>query len=415
MKSLFTLIACAGIVYGAVWGTRRILETQPKAQREGATRQTAMLVGLTEATSGTFEPEIVVLGRVRPERELEITPEVLGRVVRRSEGFTPGGVVEPGELLIEIEGADYRNVVRQRESAVEQAHADHLLELGRQKVAQQDFEMLGEEAQGGLDEAQRRLALREPQVEAALARLASARAALDQAELDLERTKIHSPFRALVLERNAEAGTRVAPGDDVGSIVCLATYWVVASVPLSNLRWIDFGRDDGVGSEVRVRNRAAWPEDTYRTGRVLRLVGALAEESRLAQVLVSVPDPLALEPGSKGLPPMLLDAIVEVRIRTEPIRDVVKLDRDYLRMNDTVWTMEEGVLRIHEVDVAFRDAEHAYIRSGLDPGAQIVTTNLSTVVDGAPLRTADPASEEDGGEVEEAEVEAEGAAAGEAE
>lgn len=32
------------------------------------------------------------------------------------------------------------------------------------------------------------------------------------------------------------------------------------------------------------------------------------------------------------------------------------------------------------------DAEHAYVSDGLDDGAQIVTTNLSTVVDGAALR-----------------------------
>ena len=36
--------------------------------------------------------------------------------------------------------------------------------------------------------------------------------------------------------------------------------------------------------------------------------------------------------------------------------------------------------------MVFRDASHAYVGGGLEDGDRVVTTNLSTVADGASLR-----------------------------
>lgn len=48
--------------------------------------------------------------------------------------------------------------------------------------------------------------------------------------------------------------------------------------------------------------------------------------------------------------------------------------------------MKEEKLRIREVNIVLNDAQYAYIADGLEHGEQVVTTNLSTVTDGAPLR-----------------------------
>ena len=52
--------------------------------------------------------------------------------------------------------------------------------------------------------------------------------------------------------------------------------------------------------------------------------------------------------------------------------------------------MKNEKLRIQEVEVIFRDAQYAYIDGGLEEGVRIVTTNLTTVVDGAALRMEQP-------------------------
>ena len=64
----------------------------------------------------------------------------------------------------------------------------------------------------------------------------------------------------------------------------------------------------------------------------------------------------------------------------------MRLDRDLLRREDTVWVMEDGALDIRDVTVLLRDNDYVYLSDGLDQGDQVVATDLATVVDGAALR-----------------------------
>ncbi|MCJ7756215.1 MAG: hypothetical protein MUP13_16765, partial [Thermoanaerobaculales bacterium] len=153
------------------------------------------------------------------------------------------------------------------------------------------------------------------------------------------------------------------------------------------LRWIDFSEEQGSpGPGVHIRNRAAWPEGTYRQGSVHHLIGELEEQTRLARVLLTITDPLSHEPESAGLPPLMIGSFVEARIAGKPIKDVIRIDRDYVRQDDTIWIYDDGVLRIRDLDIVFRDEEFAYIRSGLSSEDPVITTNLATVFDGAALR-----------------------------
>jgi hypothetical protein len=83
----------------------------------------------------------------------------------------------------------------------------------------------------------------------------------------------------------------------------------------------------------------------------------------------------------------MLGSFVEARIQAKFIPDVIRLSRDYLRKDETVWVMEKDSLRIQDVNVVFRDQQFAYISEGLSERDSIVKTNLTTVVEGAPLRT----------------------------
>ncbi|MDZ7690352.1 MAG: hypothetical protein U5K69_04255 [Balneolaceae bacterium] len=99
-----------------------------------------------------------------------------------------------------------------------------------------------------------------------------------------------------------------------------------------------------------------------------------------------MPDPLSYRNENEDEPSLMIGSFVEANIQAEEIENVIRLNRDYVRQNDTVWIMEDGQLRIGDLDIPFRDAQYAYIDSGLTEQDQVVTTNLSTVVDGAPLR-----------------------------
>ncbi len=383
---LFILVVCGGLL-------AFIFYTQPTARRAAGTRSTAMLVDVAAVDTGTYRPQIEAMGTVQPVRDIVLRSRVSGRVIDRSSEFTPGGFVEDGQLLLRLDPSDYRNTVRQRRSEVRQARSDLQLEMGQQDVAEQEYELLGDT----LTPENRSLVLREPQLEAARSKLESARAALDQARLELRRTRIRAPFPAQILQRNVNIGSQVASGDNLARLVGIDTYWVETTVELSKLRWLDFPTNSqAAGSPVRIRDRSAWPGGVYRTGRVDRHVGELDDQARMARVLISVDDPLGRQADAADSPSLVVGSFVEVQIQGREIQNVVRLNRDYLREDGTVWVMQDGQLDIRDVQVVFQDEHHAYIRQGLDADDRVVTTNLSTVVDGAPLRLNGAESEVEG-------------------
>lgn len=383
-----TLVICLAILALAASVITVINLTEPEAERTSASKRTAMLVEVTQGEHGTFQPDIVVMGTVRPEKEITLSPRVGGAVVSISQSFTPGGFVDEGELLLQIDPSDYEVVLLQRKSELRQASADLDLELGRQDLARKDYE----ELKGAISSEFESLVLRAPQLNTVSARVEAAEAAVRRAELDLERTRVRSPFAAHIINRQANVGSQVSPGEPLGEMVGVEHYWVEATVPVSSLRWIGFaGEGESAGSEVSVRNRAAWPEGAFREGSVHRLIGELEDRTRLARVLITVADPLSHAPESAGLPQLIIGSFVEARIAGLPIEDVVRIDRDYVRQNDTVWIEDNGVLRIRDLDIVFRDDKFAYVRSGLGAGDNVVMTNLATVFDGAALRLAEGA------------------------
>jgi RND family efflux transporter MFP subunit len=374
------LLGGAGLIY-------LIFTTEPTATRGGATKETAMLVEVTEVESGSFRPTIEAVGSVIPSREIVLAPRVDGEIVEISGSFTPGGIVEKGQMLARIDPADYQNTLRQRESDLRQAQADLDIEMGRQNVAETEFSLY----EGDLTDRHRALVLRRPQLEAAKAQVGFQQAAVNQARLDLERTTIKAPFDAQVLTRAVNVGSQVTAGEPLARLVGHTTYWVETEVPLSHFQWLSLPETSAEQvSEVRVRHATAWPEGVTRIGRLHKVIGELSDRTRLVRLLVTVEDPLSLRPENRDMPKLIVGLFVDVHMEAKELTDVVRLERDYLRSNDTVWVMENHELVINDVDVAFLDRRYAYIRSGLNDGDRVVMTNLSTVVEGAALRVNEP-------------------------
>lgn len=386
------MLISLGILLIAAAITAVIFLTEPEAQREGATRKTAMLVEVVTAEKGDFNPMIVTTGTVIPEREIILSPRINGEVIMVSEKFTPGGYAGKGDVLLRIDPSDYTNTVKMRESELLQAESDLEMEMGRQEVARQDYQMVSD----SLSTRNKALLLREPQLKSARARMEAASAALERANLDLNRTTIRAPFDAHIIERNVNTGSQVSPGQNLGRLVGTETYWVEASVPLSMIKWLSFPESAGEnGSEVILKGRSSWSEDAYRTGYLFRLIGSLEDQTRLARVLVKVDDPLAMKKQNRGKPEMIIDAFLEARIKAEKVNDIVRLNRDYIRQNGTVWLKKNSKLEIRQLEILLQDAEYAYIESGLDQGDSVVITSLSTVVDGELLRVNESGSPAD--------------------
>jgi RND family efflux transporter MFP subunit len=387
MSTKKILIICFGILLLAVIVTYFIFSTEPTASSEGATKKTAMLIDVVKAEEGNFRPVIEATGTVQPVEDVMLSPQVSGQVIRRSPEFIPGGFVKKGAVLLQIDPSDFRNTLELRKSDLLQAKTDLNMEMGRQEVAEQDLELAGVDS---LSANQRSLVLRQPQLDAIKAQVKAAEAAVAQAELELARTTIRAPFDAHILSQNVTVGSQVTPGDELGRLVGSEQYWVNLTVPVDKLQWLSFPKSGNeTGSTVQIRN-SGWPKDIYRTGYLDKQVGALDNQTRLARVLVRVNDPLAREDTTNIQRELIIGGFVEAEVQAREIENVVRLNRDYLRTNQTVWVNEDGELSIREVGIILTDAKYAYISQGLEQGENIITTNLSVVSEGAKLRTKAP-------------------------
>ncbi len=378
-------LTCLAILAASAAAIVVINRTEPTAQQLNATRKSAALVETVTVEHGTYSPSLVVLGTVEPAQEVVLSPRVNGQVVELSPEFLPGGMVRRGEMLLRIDPSDFENRLSIRENELRQVEASLKIEDGRQSVARKELDLLAD----SIDDADRALVLREPQLASIQAEVSAAEAAVERARLDRERTTVLAPFDAQILDRSVNVGSQVGPGDELGQLVGVDEYWIIAAVPVRSLRWVQFPTADREGSTVTLRHPDAWGPDAERQARVTRLIGTLDQQTRMARVLITVPDPLGQE---SDVPRLILDTLVEVRIRGKPIDDVVRMRREYVHEGDTVWVMNDGLLEIRQTDVVFRDAEHAYIRQGLTGGEEVVITTLATVANGVGLRKVDEGS-----------------------
>ncbi len=371
------------IVLGAAVIAMVLVATRPHARR-ARPAATARLVEVREVEFVARPVVVEANGTVGAAREVVLHPRVGGEVVGISERFLPGGVMAAGDTVLSIDPADYELALQQRESALAQARAAYDIELGQQDVAREEFEMLGE----SIAPEDRALVLRAPQLEQAAANLESARAAVEQARLNLERTRVAAPFNALVRTRDVVEGTQVGTNTQLGTLVGSDEYWIEVVVPVDRLQWIDIpAGNGGQGSPVRIYDDAAWGDGVWREGRVLELAADVESQGRLARLIVSVPDPLALDSGGEAAPRLLIGSYVRVEIVGSELPAAAALDREMLRDGDNVWVMNSaGKLEIRPVEVAYRGRETVLVTGGVAAGEKLIETDLAAAVAGMALR-----------------------------
>ena len=376
----------------AVW----MMQSGPKAKPRAKTRN-AVLVDVRPIELGPQTTTVSVMGTIKPQREVALKPRVSGEIIKIGDNLIPGGRFNKGEELLAIDPSDYKLVVRQLASEVARVESDTQVELGRQRVAQKEYELLGE----SVSEVEKTLMLREPQLENNRALLEGTRARLEQAQLDLKRTSVRSPFNAVVMSREVNLGTRVSPSTTLATLVGSDSYWVEAPIPASQLQWISISQEDNDSdSPVRIYDSVAWGPNRSRSGQLVGLTAMVEENGRMAKLLAEIPDPLSLQPTSSEQPKLLLGSYVRVEIAGKLLSKAAAIERDLIHNGEQLWIMdEEGRLDIRTVEIAFRGREQVLVTGGVNHGERLITTNLPSPVQGMTLRlkeaeTPSPTAEE---------------------
>ena len=367
------------LIAAAVAVANHLYATRPVARR-GQPRTSPPLVDTLTVAARDHQVGLPAMGTVVPARTILLKSRVGGFVMEKSPRMIPGGIFKKDQVMLRLDPADVRLDIQQKKAALDRLKAALRLEMGRQKVARAEVDLLLDRTKDPIPHTG--LALREPQLAQIQADIAMAQAELARVELTQERTVIKAPFNCQVMSVNVEEGSQISTQETLAQLSGTDRCWIRATLPVDQLKWVTFPRKPGTtGSSARIRHNNAPP----RKGQVLRLLGELTSDTRLATLLIAVEDPLDL--GHNARSPLLLNSYVAVEIAGPCLPHTLALPRHVIRDDHTLWCVEKGHLVIKSVTPLWQDDRHLYVRSGISPGDVIIVSDLSTPIPGMALTT----------------------------
>jgi RND family efflux transporter MFP subunit len=219
-----------------------------------------------------LESVVVQFERLPLERELDGTIEAVnqGTVSAQTSGrvaeilYDVNDFVPAGAVIMRLRGLEQRAGLAQAQAALREAEA-------REQEAQTRFRRIEDMYQrkvvpkATLDEAAANR-------DAALARLVSARAAVDSAREGVGYTEIRAPYAGVVTKRHVEVGETVAPGTALMSGLSLQYLRVAVDVPQSIVERVRRIRQAAVyvsgrrieASKLTIFPVASSPSNTFR-------------------------------------------------------------------------------------------------------------------------------------------------------
>ncbi len=332
--------------------------------------------------------DIKATGTIVPKQEISIIPQVGGKIVYIAPAFEAGSYFSAGELLLKVEDVDYTLAIERAQAQVAKMEFDLTSVQSKAQVAETEWRRLHPDGEKPANS----LVLYVPQIKDAQANLASAKAALEQAKVNLSRTKITAPFNCRVRSEQIAIGQYITPGSKVAVLVGSDTAEVIVPVPLNDLAWLKIPRagkkTKGSKAVVEIQSGGknfSWP------GHLARSLGEVDQVGKMVRLAVTVPDPYNLHGlASEDRPELALGMFVQVIFKGRRATGVFALPRRVLRENDTVWLMDaEKKLKVVPVDIIRRQYNDILVGKGLKTGDRVILTKLVGAVDGMSLRLPD--------------------------
>lgn len=399
MRRRTGLLIAGAIVGGSVAVAAILVSLKPEPERRDPPSRIPF-VETVGVMAGSGVIPVRSAGIVRPSAEIDVAPQVGGRVVWVDPEFRSGRRVAANQVVFRIDEADYQYRVREAEAAlaarkVALLEAEEAAAIARDEYAR--FSAQRPEAEG--PGKPNPLTVRQPQLEAARAALQREEARLAQANLALSRTRVKSPFDGIVRDEWVDTGQVVTADQPVGRL--FSTDAVEVVVPLSDADaalipglWAARSGDDTGRAAARVVATFGDVRTSWR-GFVDRAQASLDEETRTIEVIVRVPDPFLTDSagdpaGNPAHPPLLVGKFAEVTIEGVAPGSYFRTRRAALQPGNEVWSVRrDGTVRIVPVRVLQRIDDEAFVAGALDPGEPVIVGGVRFATDGMAVRVED--------------------------
>jgi membrane fusion protein (multidrug efflux system) len=289
--------------------------------------------------------------------DAQVRAQVQGYLIKRP--YAEGSEVKAGDVLFEIDPRPFQIALAQSEANAQKAEADfqRQSQLAQQEVA----------AKQELDNA--------------TAARATARAALDQAKLNLEFTKITSPIDGIAGLANAQIGDLVGPNTGVLTTVSTVDP-IKAYFAISEQSYLDFERHESPGHrfpedmelELILTDGSVYP----RKGKFYAIDRQIDPSTGTLKVAGTFPNPdHLLRPGQYAR--IRAAVAVQTGAIEVPQRAVSELQGGY----QLAIVGSDNVVHLRPVKVGERIGSQWIITEGLKPDETVIVEGLQKVREGS--------------------------------
>ncbi len=357
-------------------------------------------------------------GTVKPRKLVKITAEVSGRIDYIHPSFIEGGEIEKGQVLIRIDQRTYKLNRQTREVRIRQAKTD--IEQLKQdianlkndiKLSSANLKLVEKElkrtkalsenqfaSKNSLDRAEKlylqakiqfqnlsnRLSLTDTLMEQKINALDMANVDFQKADLALEKTSIVSDFDGFILNKSAEIGEYINPGQIMGSIYEKGNLDVDVRIPLENLRWIESFFEEGKTPKAKVTMANLDKMQPFVwDAEVVRIKASIDETTRTLPMTLEIRKP---ELKLKNIFELKPGAFVKCSIIGETYKDIFVLPRYLLKRENILYTINSGHLKMKKVGILRKFEDEIYVDNGLNSGDKIIVSPLPGALDGMELK-----------------------------
>ena len=369
--SLALLFASSSLILAGCNDSQSAVNTAPKDPEVG--------VVTLALQSTTLKSELA--GRTAAQMVAQIRPQVGGIVQKRA--FTEGAMVKAGDLLYQIDPASYQSAQASAKASL--ARAEATAAAARLKAKRQ-ADLFAIEAISQQDNEDAQTALQQAEAD-----IASARAALETATINLERTRIVSPIAGRAETSTVTPGALVTANQETALTTVQQLDPIYVDIPQSSLEVLQLRKALASGS-LKSEGDAARIQlvledgSTYAHEGKLQFAGVTVNTTTGAvtlRALVPNPEPL-LMPGmyvrarlDKGTDPGAL-------LVPQPA-----IGRDNTGKATALVVTPENKVEQRKVEVAEAIGTNWRVTDGLKAGERVVVEGSSKVRPGQSVRVVD--------------------------
>lgn len=355
-----------------------LIATRPQVAPK-AVAERSWTVAAVSAEPTDIRPVRKFYGTIVAPRRVDIRSEVAGKVQSTSGKFVEGGIVQAGDLLVEVDPFDYETAQRETESDIKGTRAmiareDERIRLLRRDVARREkLKGSGAGSEKTLDDS--RLTLTQ-----ALQTQIERENKLEKLEVERERikrslddTKITAPADGFLVDVTTAIGKYLTVGDTLAKLVPatgLEARFHVGSGA--------FTRFLSGGSYRDVKATVLWAGQEY-SAVLNRVEGEVTTASGGVDVFARI-EGLTLDTNLRP------GAFVEVLVPGALYKGVVRVPEEAVHGGDTVYAIVDGRLIPRRIEIAGRDGSDAFIRGDFKPGDRLVVTRFPEIGPGLKVR-----------------------------